>query len=257
MNPTSSSHVRMMWAAISFAAHSGRAQGKIPLLSWSMWAVKQPSPPALHHVPVTTAVGGSQLLICCLELASSGLASVKPLNDKTQALSASRLAFSMRTNEIFCLRRMDDCWQTHTETSTLMCAEKTCLNTHTHIHKYQHRRTNSPHCPLCFLQAKHRRCMTCLRLDACCCVPRQFLECVTDDVFVVGENMPAMAHGCGLQEFFSQAASGKKSCREEKRLFFWTLARLMLPNTPYLGCPVVFTVCNICITVCYLFILWP
>lgn len=87
--------------------------GSIPLLSWSMRAVKQPSPPALHHAPVTSPVGSSRLLICCLELANGGLASVKPLNDKIQVLSSLSPRFSTRTNGLFCLRHGHCCWQTH------------------------------------------------------------------------------------------------------------------------------------------------
>lgn len=86
--------------------------GSIPLLSWSMRAVKQPSPPALHHAPVTSPVGSSRLLICCLELASGGLASVKPLNDKIQVLSSLSPRFSTWTNGLFCLRHGHCCWQT-------------------------------------------------------------------------------------------------------------------------------------------------
>lgn len=114
--------------------------GSIPLLSWSLRAVRQPSLPALHHVPVTSPVGSSQLLICCLELASSGLASVKPLNDKIQVLSSLGPRFSTWTNGLFCLRHGHDCWlsysdvhaHTGTLTHTFRCREKHAW-THTHM----------------------------------------------------------------------------------------------------------------------------
>lgn len=166
-----------------------------------MRAVKRPSPPALHHVPVTSAVGGSQPLICCLELAGSGLASVKPLTDKIQVLSALSPRFFHMTNGLFCLRHGDDCWQMHADIHVRVCrgGNKTFLNVHTNTNTGSHILYICPHH---FLQAKHRRCMTCLQLDAGCCAPRQFLECVTDDVCVAAESVPGMAHGCGLQEVF-------------------------------------------------------
>ncbi len=130
--------------------------GSIPLLSWSMRAVKQPSLPALHHVPVTSPVGGSQLLICCLELVSGGLVSVKPLNDKIQVLSSLSPRFSTWTNGLFCLRHGDDCWQTHIDihvhgyTNThFQIQGKTRLNTHTHTHIYTQIPTQAHRfCPL-------------------------------------------------------------------------------------------------------------
>ena len=86
-----------------------------------MRAVKQPSPPALHHAPVTSPVGSSQLLICCLELASGGLASVKPLSDKIQVLSSLSPRFSTWTNGLFCLRHGHCCWQTRRHPRTRVC----------------------------------------------------------------------------------------------------------------------------------------
>lgn len=100
-------------APASIPALLNLCTGSIPLLSWSMRAVKQPSLPALHHVPVTSPVGSSRLLICCLELASGGLASVKPLSDKIQVLSSLSLRFSTWANGLFCLRHRHDGWQTH------------------------------------------------------------------------------------------------------------------------------------------------
>lgn len=118
--------------------------GSIPLLSWSMRAVKQPSLPALHHVPVTSPVGGSQLLICCLELASGGLASVKPLNDKIQVLCSLSPRFSTWTNGLFCLRHRDDCWQTRTDIHV-----HGCTNTHFHMQGKQAWTTQAHRfCPL-------------------------------------------------------------------------------------------------------------
>lgn len=182
--------------------------GSIPLLSWSMRAVKQPSLPALHHVPVTSPVGSSQLLICCLELESGGLASVKPLSDKIQVLPALSPRFSTWTNGVFCFETHTDI-QVYGFTNThIQMQGKTCLNTHTYTRKYQHRHTDFVHR---FLQAKHRRCMTCLQLDACCCVPQRILECVTDDLCIVACLWWLMAMGC---KSVTHTTSGRWPCEK-------------------------------------------
>ena len=186
-----------------------------------MRAVKQPSPPALHHAPVTSPVGSSQLLICCLELASGGLASVKPLSDKIQVLSSLSPRFSTWTNGLFCLRHGHCCWQTRRHPRTRVCEYTlsdsglggggTC-----HADTHQHRHADCVRCPHRFLQAKHRRCMTRLQLDACCCVPRQFLECVTNDVCIVAKSILVWLTAMGLQEGYPCNSSQTVLLREKR-----------------------------------------
>lgn len=87
---------------------------------------------------------------------------------------------------------------TNTLMHTFRWRWKHAWNTHTRTHKYQHRQTDFVRCPHHFLQVKHRRRITCLQLDACCCAPWQFLECVTDDVCIVHAWYGSWL--CGLQE---------------------------------------------------------
>lgn len=130
--------------------------GSIPVVSWPMRAVKQPSSPALHHVSVTSAVGSSQLLICCLELASWGLASVKPLNDKIQDLSSLSPCFSIWTNA-----PMFETWgwlfadmYKHLFTYTLS-RENMSEQAYVYIQTPTQEHTFSP-LPQCFLKAKQK-----------------------------------------------------------------------------------------------------